>query len=150
MPKKGSTHPGRSPTPSTDSEPDLRSSKKSSKNNQSKRRISSHHKGKRGSHRRDSSDEKEKRIPNQNDLEAVDTKEIKELIHPIHLHLRILMRRPTATSPIPPPPTSSEKLALEDQYREAEYPNHLAPFLLPHNPLNRISNQVSNTFYQTL
>ncbi|KAH9811004.1 hypothetical protein DFH28DRAFT_854948, partial [Melampsora americana] len=150
MPKKGSTRLGRSPTPSTDDEPDLRSSKKSSKNERSKRRISSRHEGKRGSRRRDSSFEKEKRIPNQNDLEAVDTKEIKELIHPIHLHLRILMCRPTATSPIPPPPSSSEKLALEDQYREAEYPDHLAPFLLPHNPLKRITNSVSDTFYQTL
>lgn len=60
------------------------------------------------------------------------------------------MRRPNATSAIPPPPTSSERLALEGQYAEADFPDDLAPCLLPANPLLRITNRISDTFYNTI
>lgn len=151
MPQKGSSrhHPrGRSPTPSTgtDSEDN---SKKVSKHKQ-KRKSSSHQKRKHASRSQNSNAEKNTKIPNSHDLEAVDTSEIKELNRPIHLHLRVLMRRPDATSPIPSPPTTSEKLALENQYAEADYPDDLAPCLLPPNPLVRITNCVSDTFCNTL
>ncbi|KAH9813179.1 hypothetical protein DFH28DRAFT_1083927 [Melampsora americana] len=80
MPQKGSSrhHPrGRSPTPSTgtDSEDN---SKKVSKHKQ-KRKSSSHQKRKRASQSQNTNAEKNTRIPNSHDLEAVDTSEIKDV-----------------------------------------------------------------------
>ncbi|KAH9807967.1 hypothetical protein DFH28DRAFT_1199648 [Melampsora americana] len=136
-------HRHRSPTPSTDMETDDDTSRLQKKK-QSKSKSSSRHKAKKATVKKTNG------LPNQNYLETVDTSEIKELINPIHLHICILMRRLDATSPIPPPPTPSEKLALENKYAEAEYPDNLSPFLLPHNPLLRITNRISDTFYKTL
>ncbi|KAH9816924.1 hypothetical protein DFH28DRAFT_1094791 [Melampsora americana] len=126
-------HRHRLPTPSTDMETDDDTSRLQKKK-QPKSKSSSCHKAKKATVKKTNG------LPNQNYLETVDTSEIKELINPIHLHIRILMRRLDATSPIPPPPTPSEKLALENKYAKAKYPDNLSPLLLPHNPLLRITN----------